>query len=189
MTYAPDADSGSDSAPDADPGAGQQEAAPQWLAEDQRTVWLGLVRLLATLPAALDAQLGRDAGLTFFEYSVMAFLSERPEVTLRMSELARLTNASQSRLSNVVKRLEQRGLVRRVPCPDDGRSTLAVLTEEGLRTVVEVAPRHVRTVRHLVVDALTPEQLAEMGAAHESILRRLDPGARTDPRRLDRPGT
>lgn len=154
---------------------------PRWLDTDERETWLGLVRLLNTLPAALDAQLGRDAGVTFFEYGVLAMLSEQPTRTLRMSDLAALTNASLSRLSNVAKRLEQRGLLRREQDPDDRRCTLAVLTEDGLRIIVEAAPRHVATVRELVIDAVTPDQLRQLRTGHERILHRLDPGAATRP--------
>lgn len=165
-------------------GGGRRDGGrrgPRWLDPEEREAWLGLVRLLATLPAVLDAQLGRDAGLTFFEYSVLAMLSEQPARELRMSELARVTNSSLSRLSNVVKRLERRGLLHREPDPGDGRCTRAVLSESGFHTVVLAAPDHVEAVRNLVIDALTPAQMRDMLAAHERILANLDPDAATHP--------
>jgi DNA-binding MarR family transcriptional regulator len=156
----------------------------RWLSAQEREAWLGLVRVMTTLPAALDAQLDRDAGLSFFEYTVLAMLSEQPSRTLQMSELAAVSNSSLSRLSNVVKRLERRGLVRREPAPHDRRCIRAVLSESGMRTVVEAAPRHVAAVRDLVIDAVSPVQLQQLRAAHESILSRLDPAAMTHPGRL-----
>lgn len=83
-------------------------------------------------------------------------LSEIPGRTLRMSRLAQLTSASLSRLSNVAKRLEARGLLRREPDPDDRRATRAVLTDAGMAAVEQAAPGHVTTVRDLIVDALDP---------------------------------
>lgn len=167
--------------------AGQNRARSEtrWLTPQEREAWLGLVRVLTTLPTALDAQLDRDAGLNFFEYTVLAMLSEQPTRTLQMSELAAVTSSSLSRLSNVVKRLEQRGLVHREQAPHDRRCIRAVLTESGMRTVVEAAPRHVKAVRDLVIDALSPAQLRQLRAAHERILSRLDPAATTHPARLD----
>jgi DNA-binding MarR family transcriptional regulator len=159
--------------------------ATRWLSPQEREAWLGLIRLVTTLPAALDAQLDRDAGLNFFEYSVLAMLSEQPTRTLQMGELASVTNSSLSRLSNVVKRLEQRGLVHREPAPHDRRCIRAVLSESGMRTVVAAAPRHVEAVRELVIDAVSPAQLRQLRAAHELILSRLDPAATTHPARLE----
>jgi DNA-binding MarR family transcriptional regulator len=157
----------------------------RWLTPDQRLAWLDMVRVLTTLPARLDAQLERDAGLSFFEYHVLSMLSELPDRTLRMSRLAQLTSASLSRLSNVVKRLEARDLVRREPDPDDRRATCAVLTDAGMSLVEQAAPAHVTTVRELLVDALTPAQLNQLHHAHEQILTRLDPASATRPEWLD----
>lgn len=156
-----------------------------WLTPEQRLAWLDLVRVLTRLPATLDARLEHDAGLSFFEYHVLSMLSEVPGRTLRMSRLAQLTSASLSRLSNVAKRLEARGLLRREPDPDDGRATRAVLTDTGMATVEQAAPGHVTTVRELVVDALEPAQLAALRAANERILDHLDPTAATRPDWLD----
>ncbi|MEV4320354.1 MarR family transcriptional regulator [Actinocrispum sp. NPDC049592] len=144
-----------------------------------------MVRLITRLPAALDAQLDRDSDLTFFEYHVLSMLSEAPGHVLRMSRLAQLASASLSRLSNVVKRLESRGLLRREPDPDDGRATCAALTDAGLLAVQEASHGHVAIVRELVIDALTPAQLNQLHGAYEKILSRLDPVAITRPEWLD----
>lgn len=152
-----------------------------WLTAAQRPAWLSMVRMLAVLPARLDAQLGRDAGLSFFEYHVLSMLSETAERSLRMSRLAELTSSSLSRLSNVVKRLEGRGLIGRERDPDDGRAIRAVLTDAGADLVEAVAPVHAAAVRDLVVDALTPAELEQVRIANQKILARLDPTAETRP--------
>lgn len=137
--------------------------------------WLPLVALVLRLPAALDSQLRRDAGLSHFEYFVLAMLSESPDRTRRMSDLADLANSSLSRLSHVMTRLERRGWVRRESCPGDGRFTNAVLTDAGWEKVVASAPGHVETVRQLVFDGLTTGQVRQLRDIGRRILERIDP--------------
>ncbi|MGY1608950.1 MULTISPECIES: MarR family winged helix-turn-helix transcriptional regulator [unclassified Geodermatophilus] len=151
---------------------------PRWLSEAEMTAWVRLVAVVELLPGVLDGQLRRDAGLTHFDYHVLAMLSEAPRRTLRMTELATRTNATLPRLSHVVRRLEDRGLVERAPCPSDGRATNARLTDEGWATVRATAPGHVATVREHVVDALTPEQVGQLAEIAGALLERLDPEGR-----------
>jgi DNA-binding MarR family transcriptional regulator len=120
----------------------------------KKEAWTGLVSLILLLPGRLETPLQHEAGLTLFEYLTLSHVSEAPERRLRMSELAYLANGSLSRLSNVVKRFEQRGWVERSPDPDDGRYTLVALTGAGFEKVVAAAPAHVRSVLK-VLDPLT----------------------------------
>jgi DNA-binding MarR family transcriptional regulator len=152
----------------------QEAGAALWLDEEQLRAWHGVVKLYMKLPATLDSQLQRTAGITLFEYEVLVLLSESDRRTLQMSELAAGTNSSLSRLSHVVSRMEKRGWVTRQTCPGDGRAAQAVLTESGLAKVVEAAPDHVRTVRELVVDAITPAQLRQLGSAAAKIGHRIE---------------
>jgi len=149
-----------------------------WLDENERAAWLRLIAVVELLPGALDAQLRRDSGLTHFEYYVLAMLSEAPERTLRMTSLAQRTNATLPRLSHVVRRLEERELVERFPCPEDGRATNARLTEPGWETVVAAAPGHVTTVRRSVLDPLSHEQVGQLREIADALLTRLDPQGR-----------
>jgi DNA-binding MarR family transcriptional regulator len=161
---------------------------PRWLTAEEREAWLSVVRVAGRLPAVLDAQLERDADLNFFEYTVLAMLSEQPTRTLGMSRLAAVTSASLSRLSNVVKRLERRGYLRRQTDPDDGRCIQAVLTDAGMAKVVATAPGHVEAARRYVIDAVSPTQLRQLRAANDRILGRIDPEARTRPPVVDAGG-
>jgi DNA-binding MarR family transcriptional regulator len=153
-------------------GAG--EPAVQWLTAAELDSWLAVVRLICWLPWSLDQQLRRGSDLGMVEYQVLAVLSGAPERTMRMSSLAVLTNASLSRLSHLVKRLEARGLVRREPDPADGRFTNAILTEKGFQTLAKAAPGHVAHVRSLVIDVLSSEQLRRLGIAADRIMSRID---------------
>jgi len=151
---------------------------PQWLTEAERGAWLRLIAVVELLPGVLDSQLRSDAGLTHFEYFVVAMLSEAPERTLRMTTLAQRTNASLPRLSHVIRRLEDRDLVERTPCPDDRRATDARLTERGWATVQAAAPGHVKTVRRVVLDPLSARQIDELSQIAGAVLTRLDPQGR-----------
>ena len=148
--------------------------ATRWLDNEQEAAWRSIATLMTKLPWALECQLQRDAGLSFFEYHTLARLSEETGHTLRMSDLAEVTNASLSRLSHLVKRLEDRGLVRREPDPTDGRFTNAILTREGYATLVASAPAHVETVRDLVVEPFTKAELRQLGDACERIVARIE---------------
>lgn len=151
---------------------------PRWLDSDEREAWLALVGMMMKLPGVLDAQLQRDAGLSHFEYMVLAGLSEAPERTRRMSDLAAFTEAGLPRLSQVVGRLEKRGWVSRCTDPTDGRITLATLTDDGLSKIVESAPGHVEAVRQLVFDPLTKAQSRQLGTIGKRIMGAVDPSDR-----------
>jgi len=143
----------------------------EWLDEDQQRAWRQLAGLFTVLPATLDAQLQRDAGITHFEYGVMSALSEAPDRTLRMGCLAGLANGSLSRLSHVAGRLEKKGWLIRRPDPENGRYTLATLTDQGWDQVVAAAPGHVGAVRRVVFDVLTPEQVEQLREIGEQVVR------------------
>jgi DNA-binding MarR family transcriptional regulator len=148
-------------------------STPRWLTSAELAAWVPFAELMFRLPAALDAQLQRDAGMSHFEYMVLAVLSAADDHALRMSELAEMAGGSQSRLSHVVSRLERRGWVRREPCQEDGRFTNAVLTGAGMDKLAQTAPGHVTRVRELVVDALSDGQFLALGEISERVLERL----------------
>jgi DNA-binding MarR family transcriptional regulator len=143
---------------------------PRWLTDEQQQMWRRFVEVLIRVPAALETQLQRDAGLTHMGYVVLLTLSEEPGRRMPMSYLARSVSSSLSRLSHVVARLEGQGWVRRERNQEDGRVQIAVLTDEGYAKVVETAPGHVEAVQHLIFDRLTPGQVKQIAKAAESIL-------------------
>jgi DNA-binding MarR family transcriptional regulator len=149
--------------------------AQEWLTEEQQRTWRAWLTVAELLPRVLDAQLQRDAGLTHAAYVVLAMLSEAPNRSRRMSDLARRANQSQSRLSHTVARLEQRGWVRRERSAEDGRGNLAVLTDSGWEIVRSLAPGHVDAVREAFFDPLTEAQTRAVREALELVLEGLDP--------------
>ncbi|WP_239144336.1 MarR family transcriptional regulator [Streptomyces sp. SID14515] len=142
-------------------GEHEDDEEPRWLDEQEKAAWTGLISLVLLLPGKLESPLRQEHGLTLFEYLVLSHLSEAPQRKLRMGELAFLASGSLSRLSNVIKRCEQRGWVVRTPDPADGRCTPAELTDTGFDIVRLAAPTHLRAVRRTVPDSLnTTDQKA-----------------------------
>jgi DNA-binding MarR family transcriptional regulator len=148
---------------------------PRWLSPDELDAWASLSWLMLKLPGAFDAQLQRDSGISFFEYMVLSGLSMSPGRRMRMSDLAQFVNGSLSRLSNVVKRLEERGWVFREPCVNNGRFIEATLTDAGMAVVERAAPGHVEAVRRFVFDALRPDQVSELRDLGRQMAGRVEP--------------
>jgi DNA-binding MarR family transcriptional regulator len=134
-----------------------------WLSAEQQRVWRNYVAATRMVEGELERQLQRDSGLPTTYFEVMVSLSEAPDRTLRMSELADRSRFSRSRLSHAVSRMEEQGLVERRECPSDKRGAFAVLTDKGFDALAAAAPGHVRQVRSLVFDVLTREQIAQLG--------------------------
>ena len=147
---------------------------PRWLSDEEQDAWRQLAGVMTRLPAALDAQLQRDAQLTHFGYWVLAMLSEAPGRSLRMSELAARANSSLSRLSHGVTRLVTRGWVRRERSADDGRGQVAVLTDAGWAKLLASAPGHIEAVRSLVFDGLRPGQVCALADLGRALLAQVD---------------
>lgn len=159
---------------------------PRWLSEDEQLSWRAWVSMSLLLQERLEHDLKATHGLSSQEYEVLVRLSEAPDRRLRMSELAGRTLASKSRLSHQVSRMETNGLVRREECRTDRRGQLAVLTDEGWERLVAAAPDHVESVRTWLLDALTPEEFAQLGALSTKVVDRLrsacrDADAAADP--------
>jgi DNA-binding MarR family transcriptional regulator len=126
------------------------------------------------LEARLNHELQETAGLSLADYDVLVPLSEAPEGRLRAFELAAGLGWERSRLSHHVARMERRGLVTREDCVADRRGAFVVLADRGRTAIEEAAPAHVESVRHLVFEGLSSEEVTSLGAFTESVLRRLE---------------
>ena len=141
--------------------------------------WAAVATLLERLPAALDAQLQRDSGVTHYEHGLLYALATAPDRTLRMSTLAGYANSTLSRLSRAISRLEKKGWVRREADPTDGRFTLAILTPEGNEQVLRANPVHHALVEQLVFAPLTEAQVRQLAVISSRIATAIDPAAPT----------
>lgn len=147
---------------------------PQWLDAAQQRDWRAFIDGSLRLAESLEQDLKKRHGLSMAEYEIMVRLSEAPDRTMRMAELASCASQSRSRLSHTVTRLERAGLVERSSCPEDKRGVLATLTEKGFDDLETAAPSHVAVVRDLFVDVVDPDDLTAIGRAFRAVTERLD---------------
>src|SRR4051812_49955517 len=145
----------------------------RWLDPDEQRTWRAFLGATQLLFDQLDRELQRDAGMPHAYYEILVILSEAPDRTLRMSELAERTRSSRSRLSHAVARLEERGWIRREDCPTDRRGQIARLTDNGLDVLAGAAPGHVDAVRSYVIEALTVEQLGQLASIGQAIVAKV----------------
>lgn len=134
----------------------------RWLTPEEQRAWRAYIGAALLVEDALDRQLQQEAGMPHMYYSILSTLSESPERRLRMTDLAERLKITRSRLTYAVSRLEKDGLVRREDCRWDKRGSVAALTDEGMRVLEGAAPGHVETVRSLLFDRLTPEQVGQL---------------------------
>ncbi|BCJ31843.1 MarR family winged helix-turn-helix transcriptional regulator [Actinocatenispora sera] len=153
----------------------------RWLTDDEQRTWRAFGPVLRLLVDRLDRDLRSAAGMPITYYELLVMLSEAPDRTLRMSELAQHTNSSPSRISHAVGKLEEAGWVRREHCAGDRRGWLAVLTPRGLAALKAAAPTHVASVRAHLVDVLTPAQVRQLGEISEALLAHLGPDSPETP--------
>ena len=137
-----------------------------WLSERRQRIWRNWLRMNTELPAALHRRLRADSDLSLSDYDVLVQLTDAAEARVRVLDLARALRWERSRLSHHIKRMENRGLVRREEVPGDGRGAFVVLTPAGRRTIEQAAPGHARIVRSLVFDSLTDEEWGSLMVAH-----------------------
>lgn len=145
----------------------------RWLTAEEQASWRAWLDAALLLNARLNRDLQDEHGITLADYEILVHLSEAPDRRLRMSDLADRTLSSRSRLSHQIDRMEKAGLVERQHCTDDRRGAFAVMTDHGWSRIVETAPAHVDSVRRHLVDVLSPEEFAALGASCRRIADRL----------------
>ena len=145
----------------------------RWLTEEEQQAWRGLLRMTSQLNARMNRQLLQDYGVSLTDYEVLVVLSEAPEGRLRVFEVADALAWEQSRVSHQLARMQRRGLVAREGCASDARGAFAVLTEAGRAAIERAAPAHVETVRQLIFDGLTHDQLTALTEITTGVLDRL----------------
>lgn len=149
---------------------------------DQLRIWRDYIETAALLRARLDGRMQSESSLSAGDYQVLLALTEAPQRTLRSSELASLVGWERSRLSHHLGRMEKRRLIQRMPCADGAHGVDVTATELGREAFRAGSVPHLRAVRELFVDALTPEQFAHIDDISAALRNRLgaDGPGRTD---------
>ena len=155
----------------------------RWLTAEEERVWRRWITLNAQLSATLQRELQHDAGLSAPDYEVLVHLTDSPAGRVRVTDLARLLQWERSRVSHHVTRMESRRLVQRVECAEDGRGAFVVITAQGRAAIERAAPGHVNTVRRLVFDVLSPEEIDVLSTIIDKALAQLDNPAGRPPNR------
>src|SRR4051794_19852017 len=145
---------------------------PQWLTDEEQRAWRGLLQMTSRLDARLNRDLQQSSGLSLADYDVLVLLTEASDGRLRVFEMADDLQWEQSRLSHHLARMERRGLVAREECTTDRRGAFVVLTGAGRSAIEKAAPAHVATVRQLVFDGLSAEQVVSLESPVDQILPR-----------------
>jgi DNA-binding MarR family transcriptional regulator len=148
-------------------------ADPRWLDDEEQQAWRAWIQANRLVMDQLERDLQTGSGLPVAYFEVLVNLSEAPGRTLRMSELARRSLSSPSRLSHAVARMEDLGWVRRQSCPTDRRGAFAVLTDEGFSVIEAAAPGHVEGIRAHFFDHLSRAQVAQVREIGEAVSRHL----------------
>lgn len=148
-------------------------ARPRLLDEQERRLWKAYRDLFQRLSSVLEDELEGDAGLSGSEYSVLVVLSHTPGGVLRARELGAELRWDRSRLSHLVGRMEQRGLVAREHCSEDARGSMVRLTNAGQSAVDDVAPEHSAAVRRYFFDPLSREELTTLEGLIDRLLENL----------------
>lgn len=146
-----------------------QAASVHWLSDDEQAAWRAFLAMQRKIRDRLERQLQQDAGVPMTYYIILAMLSEAPERTLRMTELATIAGTSQSQLSHAASRLEEAGWIERQRCLDDKRGYLAVLTDAGFEVLAQAAPSHVESVRSVLFDRLTAQQVRQLRTIADAV--------------------
>ncbi|MGH2365205.1 MAG: MarR family winged helix-turn-helix transcriptional regulator [Chloroflexota bacterium] len=146
-------------------------AETRWLNPEEQRTWRAFLGASQLLLNQLERELQRDAGMPHAYYEILVNLSEAPGRTMRMSDLAERSLSSRSRLSHAADRIEQLGWIERLDCPEDKRGSYARLTDKGFAVLEKAAHGHVEAVRVHLFDQLDTQQVEQLRAISEAVLR------------------
>jgi DNA-binding MarR family transcriptional regulator len=135
--------------------------------------WRDLARFFVVAPRLLDDDLQRGANMSLSTYSTLAHLSEAPDQTLRITELANGSYLSGSWTTRLVDELVADGLVVKRRSSGDARGVEVILTAKGLHTLQRAYPVHLRSVRSRVLDYVPRSALPGLAEAMRAIAEAL----------------
>ena len=147
---------------------------PHWLNAQEQHTWRTFIRLHQKLFAQISRDLQAHSKLSSADFQILVALTDTPDGRQRFQELAKTIDWEQSRLSHQIARMIKRGLVAREECAEDGRAAFVTITPSGSDAIRDAAPHHVAVIRRLVIDALSPDELAALAQISTRILDNMD---------------
>lgn len=142
----------------------------RWLNDEEQAVWRLILAGMRKIDRVLDETLLSCSDLSSSEFSVLVSLSEAEDQALRLRDLCAGLDWDRSRTSHQITRMERRGLVTKRKSEGDARGVIVSLTDDGMRRLRAAAPEHVESVRRIVFDHMTPEQLTHVKAFMEGVI-------------------
>jgi DNA-binding MarR family transcriptional regulator len=150
------------------------DPTPHWLDAKEQHAWRAFIRLHQKLFAQISRDLQAHSKLSNADFQILVALTDTPDGRQRFQQLAKTIDWEQSRLSHQIARMIKRGLVAREECAEDGRAAFVTITPVGSDAIQAAAPHHVATIRRLVIDALTPDELATLAQISTRILDNME---------------
>ena len=144
----------------------------KWLSPAEEKAWRRFIIASRRLFEGLDDDLAEHE-LSLSDYEVLVHLSEAPDRTMRMSDLAAVSLISRSRLSHRIKVMEKAGWVKRESCPSDKRGSFAVMTGKGWKAIVTAAPDHIAGVRRRFIDVIDKNDQKVLAEIFERVTNRM----------------
>ncbi|MER7441860.1 MarR family winged helix-turn-helix transcriptional regulator [Micromonospora avicenniae] len=151
-----------------------RQAGRQLPTAEELRIWRDFIETTDVLRSRIASRLQSESALSPGDYAVLLALTEAPEQQMRSSELAAHIGWERSRLSHHLGRMERRGLIRRQECATDPRGAEVHLTAAGAEAFRGSTVPHLRAIRELFVDALTPDQLVAAGEIAAALRAHLD---------------
>ncbi len=120
-----------------------------------------LTEAVSLLQHQIEQQLRADGDLSYIQFLLLTRLAHGPG-QLTMTQLADGVVYSRSGLTYQAGLLEKAGLITRTPSPDDERSTVVTVTDQGRELVDRVLPGHVEVTRRMFFDSLEGDDLQRL---------------------------
>jgi MarR family transcriptional regulator, organic hydroperoxide resistance regulator len=133
-----------------------------------RKLFNDLIHFEIELWNAVDVRLKRDFGLPLTHFEPMSVMDRLPKC--RVYDIAGELGITTGGTSKLVDRIEASGYCRRLPNPDDRRSSLLELTPEGRRLLAEAGLAFGDELQRRLGNAV-PERTLRQFAATLSRLR------------------
>ncbi|MGW5664149.1 MarR family winged helix-turn-helix transcriptional regulator [Streptomyces sp. NPDC003758] len=150
------------------------EDSVNWLTAEEQHAWRSFVRLHERLGGRLARLLQTESNLSAADFAVLVNLTDVPEGRRRYQDLALALEWEKSRMSHHIARMAGRGLVVREECLEDGRGAFVAITEAGRAAIEAAAPLHVKAVRSLFLDHVTPAELRTVAEVSERVVEKLE---------------
>lgn len=134
----------------------------RWLTLEEQKMWRAYLESHFRLFKYLNDDVEKHSHFDSLTYEILVRLSESPERSMRMKDLAASVSAAKSRLTYRIGQLEKEGWVQRSGVEEDRRGQQCVLTDKGFSILEQAAPHHVEAVLTQFIEKIPSDKIAEL---------------------------